>query len=112
MTINPTPIQTETPEAFRQVLRPPEWNENLNLNASNAPNGLAQLVLTLIQLLHDLLERQALQRMDAGQLTDAQIEEVGTTLMRQAEEIERLCELCGLTPADLNLDLGPLGSLR
>jgi hypothetical protein len=69
------------------------------------------LVLTLVRLLHELLEKQALRRMEAGTLTDAQVEAIGLTLMRQAEEIERLRELFHLEPDDLNLDLGPIGRL-
>jgi hypothetical protein len=57
------------------------------------------------------LERQALRRIDAGSLTDEQIERLGFTLMRQAEEIDRLRNEFGLEDQDLNLDLGPLGTL-
>ncbi len=74
-------------------------------------NGLGQLVLTLIKLLHEVLERQALRRIDAGSLTEEQIERLGLTLMQQAEEIERLRKEFGLDEEDLNLDLGPLGKL-
>lgn len=74
-------------------------------------NGLAQLVLTLIKLLHELMQRQALRRVEAGELNDDEVERVGRTLMQQATEIERLCELLGLRTEDLNLDLGPLGRL-
>ena len=73
--------------------------------------GLAQLVLTLIELLRQLMERQALRRMDDGTLTDAQIEELGLTFMRLAERMDELKETFGLRDEDLNLDLGPLGSL-
>jgi hypothetical protein len=70
------------------------------------------LVLALVKLLHELLERQGLRRMEAGSLTEAEIERLGLTLMRQAREIERLREEFGLEEEDLNLDLGPLGKLR
>jgi uncharacterized protein YjiS (DUF1127 family) len=73
--------------------------------------GLAQLVLTLIELLRQLMERQALRRMDDGTLSDAQIEELGLTFMRLAERMDELKETFGLRDEDLNLDLGPLGSL-
>lgn len=79
----------------------------LNLEPETVKNGLGQLVLTLVKLLHELLERQALRRIDAGGLNGEQIERLGLTLMRQAEEIERLRKEFGL----LNLDLGPLGTL-
>lgn len=74
-------------------------------------NGLGKLVLTLVKLLHKLLKLQALRRMEAGSLNDAEIEALGMTLMRQAQEIERMAKEFGLQPEDLNLDLGPLGKL-
>ena len=83
----------------------------LNLNSENVKNGLGQLVLTLVKLIHELLERQAIRRIDAGSLTDDEIEAVGVTLMRQSEELERLCKEFGLAEKDLNIDLGPLGKL-
>jgi hypothetical protein len=74
-------------------------------------NGLGQLVLTLIKLLHELLKRQALRRIEGGALTPAQIERLGVTLMNQAREIDHLRDDLGLMDKDLNLDLGPLGKL-
>ena len=81
------------------------------LEGERAANGLAQLVLILVRLLHELLERQAMRRAEAGQLTEEELERVGTTLMQQAAEIERIADLLDLKPEDLNLDLGPLGRL-
>jgi len=86
-------------------------SRRLNFDANGPKNGLGQLVLTLVKLLHELLERQALRRIDAGSLTAEQIEKLGLTLMRQAEEIERLRSEFGLEAQDLDLDLGPLGRL-
>jgi len=83
----------------------------LDLDPERLKNGLGQLVLTLIKLLHEVLERQALRRIDAGSLTGEQIERLGLTLMGQAEEIERLRKEFNLEDDDLNLDLGPLGRL-
>jgi len=83
----------------------------LEIDGEKVRNGLAQLVLTLVKLLHELLERQAIQRMDSGSLTDEEIERLGLTLMKQAEELERLREVFNLKEEDLNLDLGPLGRL-
>ena len=83
----------------------------VNLDPESVKNGLGQLVLTLVKLLHELLERQAIRRIDAGSLSDEQIELLGLTLMRQAQEIERLRTTFGLEEEDLNLDLGPLGKL-
>ncbi len=83
----------------------------LELDPEQVKNGLGQLVLTVVKLLHELLERQALRRIDAGSLSEEQIERLGFTLMRQAEEIDRLRNEFGLEDRDLNLDLGPLGTL-
>ncbi len=73
--------------------------------------GLAQLVLTLVELLRQLMERQALRRLEAGSLDDDQVERVGLTLMRLAERMDELKAEFGLRDEDLNLDLGPLGRL-
>ena len=83
----------------------------LDLDPERLKNGLGQLVLTLIKLLHEVLERQALRRIEAGSLTAEQIERLGLTLMGQAEEIDRLRREFNLEEDDLNLDLGPLGRL-
>jgi hypothetical protein len=84
----------------------------IKLNPDNVRNGFAQLVLTLVELLRELLERQALRRIDGGSLTQGEIERLGETFCRLAEEIERLKEYFGFTDEDLNLNLGPLGRLR
>jgi hypothetical protein len=83
----------------------------LELDKDATGNGLGRLVLTLVRLIHELLEKQAIRRMDAGSLAEDEIEAVGLTLMRQAEEIDRLRREFGLEEDDLNLDLGPLGKL-
>jgi hypothetical protein len=83
----------------------------MNFDPDDVKNGLGQLVLTLVKLLHELLERQAIRRIDGGSLSEAEIERLGVTLMRQTQEIERLREEFGLEEEDLNLDLGPLGKL-
>ncbi|MDX2116348.1 MAG: gas vesicle protein K [Planctomycetota bacterium] len=85
--------------------------QRVTLDPDNVRNGLGQLVLTVVRLLHELLERQAIRRIEAGSLTDKQIEDVGRTLMRQTEEIERLAEEFGVKAGELDLDLGPLGRL-
>ena len=73
--------------------------------------GLAQLVLTLIELLRQLMERQALRRMEQGTLDDDEIERLGQTFMLLADRMEQLKTSFGLEDSDLNLDLGPLGNL-
>jgi len=84
----------------------------IRIEPENVRNGLAQLVLTLVELLRELLERQALRRIDAGSLGSGEVERLGTTFLRLAEEIDRLKQYFGLTDEDLNLNLGPLGKLR
>jgi hypothetical protein len=83
----------------------------IHIDPDNVKKGLGRLVLTLVRLLHELLERQAVRRIDAGSLADEQIEDLGLTLMRQSEEIDRLAREFGLERKDLDLDLGPLGRL-
>ena len=82
-----------------------------NADSNQEKNGLGQLVLTVMKLLHELLQRQALRRIEGGALTPVQIERLGVTLMNQAQEIERLRKDFSLPEEDLNLDLGPLGKL-
>lgn len=86
-------------------------SRRIDIDPERVQKGLGQLVLTLVKLLHVLLERQAIRRMDGGDLSDDDLEQLGLTLMRQADEIDRLRRLLGLEEEDLNLDLGPLGKL-
>ena len=73
--------------------------------------GLVQLVLTLVELLRQLMERQAVRRLDAGAMSPEETERVGLTLMLLEKRMGELRDHFGLTPEDLNLDLGPLGRL-
>jgi hypothetical protein len=84
----------------------------IKFDPDNVRNGLAQLVLTVVELIRELLERQALRRIDSGSLTDLEIERLGETFLRLAEEVEKLKQYFGFTDEDLNLNLGPLGKLR
>jgi hypothetical protein len=84
----------------------------IELSPDNIEQGLAKLVLTLIDFLRQLLERQAIRRMEGGALSDEEIEQMGEALMKLETKIEELAEQFGLSPADLNIDLGPLGRLR
>ena len=77
----------------------------------NVERGLAALVLTLIELLRQLMERQAIRRVEAGGLDDETIERLGSTLMALEARMEELKAIFGLDDDDLNLDLGPLGRL-
>lgn len=83
----------------------------VDLDPDHLGRDLASLVLTVVELLRQLMERQAVRRFDAGDLTDEQEERVGTALMLLDERMTDLCERHGLRREDLNLDLGPLGSL-
>jgi hypothetical protein len=73
--------------------------------------GLAQLVLTVIELLRQLMERQAVHRMEAGRLTPEEVERLGWTFMALAERMDELKEIFGLEDEDLDLNLGSLGDL-
>ena len=83
----------------------------LNVDPHDVSRGLAQLILTVVELLRELMERQAIRRVEGGSLTDDQIERVGLGLKRLKEAVEGLREELGLDEEDLNLDLGPLGRL-
>jgi|SRR5581483_4794414 hypothetical protein len=85
--------------------------QRIDCTPENVEQGLARLVLSLIELLRQLLERQAIRRMEGGSLSEQQVEEMGEALMKLEAKIHELAANFGLTPADLNLDLGPLGHL-
>ena len=83
----------------------------VNADPESVEKGLAQLVLTVVELLRELMERQALRRIDAGSVTAEQEERLGQTFMELDRRMAELREEFGLTEEDLNLDLGPLGRL-
>lgn len=83
----------------------------VNADPQNIERGLAQLVLTLIELLRQLMERQAVRRMEGGSLTDDEVERLGQTFMHLEQRMQQLKREFGLEDKDLNLDLGPLGKL-
>ena len=85
--------------------------QRIDCTPENIEQGLARLVLSLIELLRRLLERQAIRRMEGGSLEDAKIEEMGLALMKLEQKIRELADHFGLKPEDLNMDLGPLGTL-
>jgi hypothetical protein len=85
--------------------------KRVDVDPHGVEQGLARLVLTLIEFLRQLLERQAVRRMEGGSLGDDEIERVGLALMRLEEKIGEMAELFGLSKDELNLDLGPLGKL-
>lgn len=85
--------------------------ERIGMDPGNVERGLAQLVLTIVELLRQLMERQAIRRMEAGSLSDEQVERMGETFMKLEDRMTELCEHFGVSAEDLNLDLGPLGRL-
>src|SRR5690348_17635584 len=85
--------------------------QRIDCSPENIEQGLARLVLSLIELLRRLLERQAIRRMEGGSLSDAKIEEMGQALMKLEQKIIEIAAAFGLRPEDLNLELGPLGNL-
>jgi gas vesicle protein GvpK len=85
--------------------------DRIDVDPEGLEQGLAQLVLTLIEFLRQVLERQAIRRMEGGSLTDEEVERVGLALMKLEEKLHELAEQFGLRPGDLNINLGPLGDL-
>jgi len=85
--------------------------ERVNVDPEGVEQGLAKLVLTLVEFLRQVLERQAIRRMDGGTLTDDEVERVGLALMRLEAKIREMAEVFGVDPDDLNLGLGPIGKL-
>jgi len=90
---------------------PSALSRRIDADPESVEKGLVQLVLTLVELLRQLMERQAIRRMDAGGLSEEDIERLGQTLMLLDEKMTELRDHFGLTPEDLNIDLGPLGKL-
>ncbi|HET9102012.1 MAG TPA: gas vesicle protein K [Solirubrobacteraceae bacterium] len=86
-------------------------DQRLNADPEGLEKGLAQLVLTIVELLRQLMERQAVHRMEAGRLSDEEVERLGQTFMALADRMEELKAVFGLDDRDLNLNLGPLGDL-
>ncbi|MEU6879467.1 gas vesicle protein K [Streptomyces sp. NPDC046712] len=105
-------------QAFRLLQAPPAPQDaptrpahRIRADRETVEEDLLKLVLTLVELLRQLIERQALRRVDAGDLTDEQEEELGATLLALHDRLADLCAEHGYSLDDLNLDLGPLGPL-
>jgi hypothetical protein len=98
-------LQAEVERRSAELL--PRWNAD----PEDVQRSVAQLVLTLVEFLRKLLERQAIRRMDAETLSPEEIERIGLALMRLEETVHGLARQFGLEPEELNLDLGPLGRL-
>jgi hypothetical protein len=113
----PLPVEPEIDtlhaEEFVEQLRrvtdtlPPR----INIDAESVEQGLAKLVLTLIEFIRRLLEKQAIRRMEGGDLSPEQVEELGLALMKLEAKMQELKAQFGLAEEDLNLDLGPVGRL-
>jgi hypothetical protein len=114
---SPTPVEPEvetehTAEFVAELRRVADaLPERVNIDARSVEQGLAKLVLTLIELIRRLLEKQAVRRMEGGGLTAQQIEELGLTLMKLEAKMGELKEQFGLEDEELNIDLGPVGRL-
>ena len=107
-------VEVEELDSMREELErlarqaaPPRWNAD----PEDVRRSVAKLVLTLVEFIRQLLERQAIRRMDAGTLTPEQTESVGMALMRLEETVRDIGQQFGLEAEDLNLDLGPVGRL-
>lgn len=98
-------LRAEVAKKSAQLL--PRWNAN----PEDVQKSVAQLVLALVEFLRKLLERQAIRRMEAETLGPDDVERIGLALMRLEETVHDLAARFGLTPEELNLDLGPLGRL-
>jgi hypothetical protein len=86
--------------------------DRINADPERVEQGLARLVLTVIELLREVLEHQAIRRMDGGTLSDAEVERLGLALLKLNQRMDDLKSTFGLSDEDLNIDLGPLGRLR
>jgi actin-like ATPase involved in cell morphogenesis len=106
-------IETSHTKEFVEQLRcvTDTLPSRINIDAESVEQGLAKLVLTLIEFIRRLLEKQAVRRMEGEDLSPEQIEELGLALMKLEAKLQELKTQFGLTDEDLNLDLGPIGRL-
>jgi hypothetical protein len=106
-------VRTDAPELFAAELRSvaPSLPYRIDAEPEDIEAGLARLVLTIVELLRQLLEHQAIRRMEGGSLDDEEIERLGLALMRLEERLEEIKSAFGLEGESLNIDLGPLGRL-
>jgi len=109
-----TELARESAAAFAEELRhvAQALPERINADPEQVENGLARLVLTLIELLRNVLEHQAVRRMEGGTLSEDEVERLGLALLKLNERMQELKATFHLTDEDLNIDLGPLGRLR
>ncbi len=100
-------LANELKQRIEQRTAPARWNAE----PEDVRRSVMQLVLTLVDFIRQILERQALRRVDEGTLTPEEIERIGAALMQLEQTIHDLAVQAGIDPKDLNLDLGPLGKL-
>ena len=114
MTSTHRPLEVAELDALRDELRARLGREpgKLPADPEEVQRSVARLVLSLVEFLRELMERQALRRLDAETLSAEEVESLGLALMRLEETIHELAARFGLAPEELNLDLGPLGRLR
>jgi hypothetical protein len=106
-------IETNSSEMFIEEIEKSKdaIPKRINTDSENVEKGLAKLVLTLIELLRKLMEKQAMRRIEADSLSDGEIERIGDTFMKLENKMKELKEIFDLSDEDLNLNLGPLGDL-
>jgi len=106
-------VETDSPEEFIEEIEKSQdvLPRKIDANPKNVEKGLAKLVLTLIELIRKLLEKQAMRRVEAGSLSEDEIERVGETLIKLENKMNELKQIFGLKDEELNLNLGPLGEL-
>ena len=106
-------VKTDFPNAFIAEAEKIQeaLHERIDANPQNVEKGLAKLVLTLVELIRKLLEKQAMRRVEGGSLADDEIERIGETLMKLENKMKELKEIFELKDEDLNINLGPLGDL-
>lgn len=110
--ITPEEIAAAVSELNRELKAVGEGGiERVDCSPESIEQGLARLVLSLMELLRRLLERQAIRRMEGGSLDDTKVEELGQALMKLEAKVHEIAGAFGLRPEDLNLELGPLGNL-
>ncbi len=110
--VTPDDVETAVADLKRQLATAASGTQQrIDCNSDNIEQGLARLVLTLVELLRRLLERQAIRRMEGNSLNETQVEDMGIALMKLEAKILELTAAFDLRPEDLNLDLGPLGKL-
>lgn len=105
--VRPTRIHNRGRDEIAHAARVPRWNAD----PEDVRRSVLKLVLTLVELIRQLLERQAIRRMENGTLNDAETESVGLALMRLQQTVQELAEQFDIPLDELNLDLGPVGKL-